>query len=225
MGKNTNQIATFADLQSIGYRIPSTITDTNHCVTYNDFTIMNNTTNLANKTKVNLNYDSSITNKLIKWSDVPGSTPVSFTGDNNSSNWNSLTSVPMRFVANDLPSVTNKSLCEVWIYRVGATNHQLAVLYLTTNSPDQTIYLPINLAKTSTSGNDMFRFEVKNPNKTYYNPYMYVKLTTKLGLDVVLGYPTEFHSPTEHLGQIFTSYTNAIQNIYQVDIYQNAFTL
>ena len=35
----------------------------------------------------------------------------------------------------------------------------------------------------------MFRFEVKNPNKTYYYPYTYVKLITKLGLDVIAGYP------------------------------------
>lgn len=224
MGKNTNQIATFEDLQSIGYRIPSTITNTKHCVTYGDLDIMNSATNLSETTK-NVRSGSFPGKQLVKWSNVPGSTPVSFTGDNNSSNWNNLTSVPIRFVANDLPSATNKSLCEVWIYRVGSTNHQLAVLYLTTNSPTQTINLPINLAKISTSGNDMFRFEVKNPNKTYYNPYAYVKLTTKLGLDAVLGYPAEFHSPTAHLGQIFTSYTNAIQNIYQVDIYQNAFTL
>lgn len=66
MGKNTNQIATFNDLQSIGYRIPSAITDLNHCVTYGDFATLDDINNIT------FNYDSSLTNKLIKWSDIPG---------------------------------------------------------------------------------------------------------------------------------------------------------
>lgn len=78
MGKNTNQIATFNDLQSIGYRIPSVITNLNHCVTYGDFTTMKNETNPENQTINTLTYDSSITNKLIKWSDVPAANGQSF---------------------------------------------------------------------------------------------------------------------------------------------------
>lgn len=78
MGKNTNQIATFNDLQSIGYRIPSAITNLNRCVIYGDFTTMKNETNPENRTVNTLTFDSSITNKLIKWSDVPAVNGQSF---------------------------------------------------------------------------------------------------------------------------------------------------
>ena len=46
MGKNTNQIATFADLVSIGYRIPSNIDVTSkECVTYQDLVTIGTSTN------------------------------------------------------------------------------------------------------------------------------------------------------------------------------------
>lgn len=67
MGKGTNQIATFADLQSIGYRIPSTISNLNECVTYSDFSSIGTIT-----------IPSGSNNKLLKWSNVPASDGQTF---------------------------------------------------------------------------------------------------------------------------------------------------
>lgn len=223
MGKNTNQIATFADLQSIGYRIPSAITNTNHCVTYSDFITMNNETDLTHKTKTTIT--GTVTDKqAVKWSNVPGSTAVSFTGDNTSSTWNTLTSVPVTFAVNEYTtSSTEREMCRIWIYRHGQSFHQLAVLYLTNQNPEQTIYLPINLARMNSSYNEVLEFNIES--STYYTPYDYVKLTTKNGLDVASGPYVSFAYPTQYLNQTFNNYTDCIQQLYRVDIYKNAFTI
>lgn len=47
MGKNNHQIATFADLYSIGYRVPSGKETSKECVTYDDLKAMTDTPNAA----------------------------------------------------------------------------------------------------------------------------------------------------------------------------------
>lgn len=48
MGKNTNQIATFSNLYSIGYRMPSSYSSS-QCVTYDDLKSLNNSTKRMNR--------------------------------------------------------------------------------------------------------------------------------------------------------------------------------
>lgn len=167
----------------------------------------------------------SVTGKqAVKWSNVPGSTAVSFTGDNNSSTWNTLTSVPVTFAVNEYTtSSTEREMCRIWIYRHGQSFHQLAILYLTNQNPEQTIYLPINLARMNNSYNEVLEFNIEP--STYYTPYDYVKLTTKNGLDVASGPYVSFAYPTQYLNQTFNNYTDCIQQLYRVDIYKNAFTI
>jgi hypothetical protein len=47
MGKNTDQIATFADLYSIGYRVPSGKKDSIECITYADLRTMSEMNNVV----------------------------------------------------------------------------------------------------------------------------------------------------------------------------------
>ena len=72
MGKGTNQIATFEDLQSIGYRIPLSVLNAKECVTYNDINTMNNEAMLSYQTlkSSDFTFDSNINKKLLKWSTI-----------------------------------------------------------------------------------------------------------------------------------------------------------
>lgn len=61
MGKNANQIATFADLHSIGYRVPSGKETSTECVTYNDLRNMDQKYN-PSSSMVNVFVDRSYYN-------------------------------------------------------------------------------------------------------------------------------------------------------------------
>ena len=145
MGKNTNQIATFNDLQSIGYRIPSAITDLNHCVTYGDFATLDDINNIT------FNYDSSLTNKLIKWSDVPAANGQSF---NTSLNYSTCVPIILAFENIRVSSnfgctagLTNGSDLPSSNYYVSAScNGTLSV-----GTSQYEIFVPINLTFPNTT--------------------------------------------------------------------------
>ena len=80
MGKNTNQIATWKDLYSIGYRLPSGKSTSVECITGGDLYTLPNQTDYANKT---INTSVAINDyKCVKWDLVPaksGQNPSSYT--------------------------------------------------------------------------------------------------------------------------------------------------
>lgn len=71
MGKITNQIATFADLYSIGYRVPSGRETSKKCVTYGD---LRTTTDMNNVVLYHSYYNDKSVFSIIFTSDFTGTT-------------------------------------------------------------------------------------------------------------------------------------------------------
>lgn len=87
MGKNNNQIATFYDLTSIGYRVPSGIaTFSKQCITYGDLSTMSNASDIGYKT-TNCTVSGYSSNRLVTWNNVParsGQNPDSYSATSTS---------------------------------------------------------------------------------------------------------------------------------------------
>lgn len=87
MGKNNNQIATFYDLTSIGYRVPSGIaTFSKQCITYGDLSTMSNASDIGCKT-TNCTVSGYSSNRLVTWNNVParsGQNPDSYSATSTS---------------------------------------------------------------------------------------------------------------------------------------------
>lgn len=122
MGKNANQIATFADLNSIGYRVPNT---TKEVVIYKDLSDMEymSSSDLYKMKGITSNIDSMDNNKCIAWEIIPG-----ITGQDPSKNNNGVTCpVQCKVIsANQLESTiqflysyVNPSTGDPSYYRVG----------------------------------------------------------------------------------------------------------
>lgn len=87
MGKNNNQIATFYDLASIGYRLPSGVSSTSkQCITYGDLSTISNASDIGYKT-TNCTVSGYASNRLVTWNNVParsGQNPDSYSATSTS---------------------------------------------------------------------------------------------------------------------------------------------
>lgn len=110
MGTNVNQIATFDDLDSIGYRTPKS---TKECVTYEDLSLMEyaNETDLKKMVGITLSGNSD---RLVKWENIPGSS-----GQDASTYFTSGGGVrcPVKCtIVNNLGIATSTSACQITFY-------------------------------------------------------------------------------------------------------------
>lgn len=171
MGKNTNQIATFGDLKSIGYRWTTSImgspTD-NHCVTTGDIYRLkdsNYTTgsNYWTYTHLPISYSTN-SYKCIKWSAVPAS---SAQGANPSGTYNQTCNLAYCRIEEGVVGQTQASTINVYyVYKSTSTSSETARLVATTElgsggkvngSSTGLLYLPLNPMSNASVYQDWLR--------------------------------------------------------------------
>ena len=158
MGKNNDQIATFEDLKSIGYKWTTSIMgspEDNHCVTTGDiYRLKDYNYTMGNSywtyTHINPVYNTN-SSKCIKWSDVPAS---SAQGINPSDVYNQIVNLAYCRIEEGVTGQTRASTINVYyVYKNTSTSSEVAVLVSTTElgsdgkvngSSDDILYLPLN---------------------------------------------------------------------------------
>lgn len=171
MGKNTNQIATFGDLKSIGYRWTTDIMGSpanNHCVTTSDiyrlkdknYTVGNN---YWTYTHLPTTYSTN-SSKCIKWSDVPASTAQ---GVNPSGAYNQAKNIAYCRIEEGVSGKTQASTINVYyVCKVTSTSPDIDYLITTTElgsggkvdvSSTGLLYLPLNPINNTSLYQDWLR--------------------------------------------------------------------
>lgn len=180
MGKNTNQIATFGDLKSIGYRWTTSIMGSpadNHCVITNDIYRLkdsNYTTgsNYWTYTHLSTGYTTN-SYKCIKWSAVPAS---SGQGANPSGAYNQTVNIAYCRIEEGVVGKTQASTINVYyVYKSTSSSSETAVLVATEElgsdgkvdgSSTGLLYLPLNPINNATFYQDYLRITCGTTSKT-----------------------------------------------------------
>lgn len=171
MGKNTNQIATFGDLKSIGYRWTTSIMSSpadNHCVTTSDiYRLKNDDYTIGNSywtyTHLPVAYTTN-TSKCIKWRDVPGATAQ---GVNPSGAYDHAKNIAYCRIEEGVLGKTDASTINVYyVYKTTSTAAEVARLVATQElgsggkvdgSSESLLYLPLNPVDNTTFYQDYLR--------------------------------------------------------------------